>query len=286
MGWRGILRSLNAASNRALRESQKQTNAINRLNTKIDKNYDQALHKANSFEKKVRINPIKTLCLKYSEKDGFTSEPLRISTEIFKGSLYFIQDSNENNSIEFSPSKYSTPRFIITPLSFVVSQWCSVLASRIENFDPTYRLRSQWHKRNNPHNSSICLLDRKNSIYYYPIDSTLSGEVLAKHPKIVLVAFEPFRQITNNIQVNISNVKLSSQQQVKHTFNFDCVDASLEKHIQSYSARPSLVEEVQNVLTNQADLLQTPKSKQSSSSGCLIIIILSIIGFITLFYRG
>lgn len=268
MGWRGTLRSINAASKRADREAQVRSNEAARTHSKIEKNVQQVLKRAASFAKKLLSDPIKALGLSYSIEEGFTSVPFELSTEVFDGSISLVADKGENEGT-FLPWRYSIDEASVIPLALMITRWASILAIRVKNNDQDYRVRMPWYKKNDPPNSSIFMLDTAKSNYYFPLSSTLSGEVVAGHPRSALIAFQPFRQATCSLQIHVSDVKLSSGRGNRHTFHFDYLSEGLSTKIADTMERPSLVDELGDVLGKEAERLR----KEITTSGCPIPIL-------------
>lgn len=277
MGWKGTLRKVNAASKHSARQKQGQNNAANRASSKLDKNIEQVMAKASSFEKKLISDPIKTLGLRYDEHAGFTSTPFQLSTELFNGEVSLTSDATDRDG--FNPQAFNSDLFAVTPLDFMFTRWGLILAIRIENFDPEYQLRTSWHKKTDPESSSIFLLDSEYSNYYYPIASNLSGVVLHGHPRIGLVAFELFRQSTNQLKLFISDVKMSSERGKKYSFEFDYLSSEIATSINASISQPSLTEELVVAIEPQVQDLRKQISS-SSSSGCMLVLssVLALVG--------
>lgn len=277
MGWKGTLRSVSAASKRAARESEKQTNAANRGHSKIDKNIDQIISKAASFETKLASDPIKTLGLRYDEHAGFTSQPFELSSELFNGSINLVQSSSSND-VSFSPRQFTTDNFSITPLDFLFTRWGAILAVKIENLDEDYRIKTPWFKKSDPHSSAIYLLNPETSSYYYPISAMLSGETLSGHPKIGLVAFELFREVPSTIQIHVSDVKLSSERGKKYSFDFQVTGPDIYNIISQSLSNPSITDEIQKSLSPEVEKLRN----QIPGPGCMIFLAPIVVGMVTL----
>jgi hypothetical protein len=165
----------------------------------------------------------------------------------------------------FKPRRAKTAEAAVTPIELLVTQWATILAIKLENNDAAFKFRTPWFKKTSPQDSSIFLLDRESSVYYYPISSTLAGEVLPGHPKVALIAFDRFRRSTQSLQLHFTDVKMSSERGKKHSFHFNYDRSSLATRIAEMLSDTTIVDKVEGVLSEQAS-----KLRKQASTGCLL----------------
>lgn len=162
MGWKGTLRSMNAASNRAARESEKRENATRRVHAKINKNEQGVIDKARTLEERAHRDPIKAFHLRYIPSQGFSSQPFEVNTDFINGSITILAD-NSRDDATFRPSRAKTKQGAVTPLDMLVTQWGTIVAISVENFDDSFRLRTPWFKKSDPPGSAVFLLDTESN---------------------------------------------------------------------------------------------------------------------------
>ena len=132
-------------------------------------------------------------------------------------------------------------------------------------------MRLNWVRKSDPQSSPVFLLDADISHYYYPIATSLSGTVVAGHPRIGLVAFEPLRAPTTSIELHCSEVQLQKGRGGKQTFSFLYRDPALADHINQLLTAPRLSEQAATVLQQEAQKLRSRVSH--SHSGCLTVLV-------------
>lgn len=271
MGWKGTLRTINAAGKRAARESDRREKAANRAYAKIDRNHDQAINKVTAFERRLKTDPIKALGLTYDKSSGFDSIPFELSTELFNGSIS-LTTQGETSASDFSPKQESSELFTLSPLKVLLTRWATIIAIEIENHSEEYRIRTPWHKKSDPTDSRIYMLDTDNGRYYYPLSSQASGETLPGHPRILLFAFDVFQKPTSRFQLHISDVKLTNERGRKYTFTFDYSAEGLSGLIEEEIDSSSLVSEVESLLESESNKLAA--QVKTNSSGCAVALLL------------
>lgn len=275
MGWKGTVRSIQAAGNRAKREQDKAERARYRAFTKVDRNVDQVMKKARSLETKLEQDPIKALSLTYVEGEGFNSEPFAIQTELFSGTVSLTKDAGvTDEEVSFQPPRFDTITSFVQPLNILITSWGTIVAFKVGNDDSDFQMRVGWVKKSDPRSSKILLLDEEESQYYYPFASSVSGQVIPGHPRIGLIVFEPFRRPTSTIQLHFSDIQLQGGRGGKHSFAFSYVDQSLKDHIQEMLQLPDLTQRITETLDQDAQRLRSIVNK--SQSGCLVMLFLLV----------
>lgn len=269
MGWKGTLRSVSAASNRAARESDRRDRRTDRSFNKVYRSAESILNKGHRLQEKLDKDVVKALEIKYSEDRGFSSKPFEMRSEIITGDISLLQTEDDQDSVDFQPSTYSFEGVIVEPLSLLLTRWATIVAFKVSHSDPEYRLRLNWVKMSNPSASSLFLLDESSSEYYYPCSSDLKGEVISGYPRIGIVAFEPFRKGTNKFSLQFSGVKLVNKRGDKHSFAFSYEDPELVESIESLKAQPRFIDQLDEKVHEV--VAEAKKQILSQNSGCLVL---------------
>jgi hypothetical protein len=274
MGWKGTLRSVNAASNRAQRESAKNERSLNRDLGKVDREIEQVRRKCQSLEVKLEKDIVKALGIRYTANSGFTSTPFQIQTSLFSGSIDLLcSEKDYSDDFHFQPEGYELESVHLEALDILVTQWATLVAFRIQHKEQDFHLRLNWVKKSDPSDSKVYLLDPVNSEYYYPISTDLKGEVLSGHPRAGIIAFEPFRHPTTSVQIYFSDVQLLPKIKLD-PFCFESTkDEKFQSGIQEIINKPSLTNQIEKTLQEQENKLKT-QIQAAHSSGCLIFFIL------------
>lgn len=276
MGWKGTVRSVNAASNRAQRESDKNQRSLNRNLSKVDREIEQVRRKCQSLEVKLEKDIIKALGIRYTPHSGFTSTPFQLQTSLFSGSIDLLcSEKDHSDDFHFEPEGYELGSVYLEALDILVTQWATLVAFRIKHKEPDFHLRLNWVKKSEPSESKVYLLDPVNSEYYYPISTDLKGEVLSGHPRVGIIAFEPFRHPTSTIQIYFSDVKLLPKIKLDPFCFQSSEDEQFESGIGEIIYKPSLTEQIEETLQEQENTLKK-QINDAHSSGCLIFFILGV----------
>lgn len=273
MGWRGTLRSINAAGNRAKRESERREREASRALGRLERSTEEALSKVKRFESRLQSNPIGALELKYDKEAGLQSKPLDIDVGLFSGSLDLkIQGAGQSPIERLEILESPEAGLSVRPLDFLLTRWATLVPFEVSHDDPEFRPRANWVKRSDRSNSPALLLDEENSEYYYPIAADSGGEILPGHARVVLVAFEPFRRPTHSVQIRISDVKVGAARNQKGTFAFRLADAEMPGQIQAQLEAPTLLQSVEEQLRLEEAMGREAIQKQGS--GCMVLLFL------------
>lgn len=278
MGWRRALRSATAAKRRAEQERNRAVRELNRSLTKIDHEADWVQKKALSLEKALQKDFIKALGLRFDEESGFSSEPLQVKTGVFSGEIRLISTGNEEKA-QFEPSEAVVGEIRLRPLDLLITQWAVVVALRIEFSSSGNRLPLKWIKKTDPRSSKVILLDPHNHEYYSPLSTNLIGEVLPGHPRVGLIAFEPFRKPTSSFTLNFSDINVSVGGNVTQSFTFSCKSPSLSESIESHLAKDSLSSQIRRKLDSEI-LRLTHSINKPQPSGCFVTVLLVFLGVV------
>jgi len=272
MGWRGAVRSARAASRRVERANQKVINAGNRQLERLNRSASQMLEKARKFEALLEKDPIKALELRYTEKDGFQSEPYKFQAGIFFGSLTLTPESG--NEDVFKPATYEIGEARVEALSMLITPWATIVAIKITSDARDYRVKLNWVKKTNRSESKIVLVDDFNDQYYYPLSTDLGGEVFPGIPKTGLIAFEPFREPTQEVQLRICGVRFTVEN-FEPELIYHYQPRGLEEKISEAIAKPPLPDQINEKIqdeVNRGKQLVHERVKAATSSGCLVVL--------------
>lgn len=274
MGWKGSLRSINAASRRAQKESERNQRSLDRSLSKVDRDMEKVFRKCYTLENQLEKDIIKALNISYVEYAGFTSTPFLIESDLFSCSInLLVSEKDHSDSFLFDPNIYTIGNVCIEALDIMVTQWATLIAFKVQHQEMNYRLRLNWFKKSVPEESAIYILDPVNSEYYYPIASDLKGEVLSGHPKVGIMAFETFRQPTPKIQIHFSGVKVSPSRGSKETFLFESTeDEKLKEVIEEAICKPGLSEQISSIA--YAEERKLKNKIHAAHSGCLVPILI------------
>jgi hypothetical protein len=209
---------------------------------------ESVLKQFEEFESRVRRDPIKSLKLRYEDGE-IAGETLTFESRGVKLTISAEFPTGDSaDKVAWEPAEHRGATHVIAPLGLWPGQFTTLIAFKIDNEDPDYRIKPDWVRRIDPPKSQVFLLDTRNSIYYYPVATDLTGEILAGHPKTGLFAFEPLRKPTDSIQVHFSDVKLTARRGERHQFSFRCEGSALIHLIEHVKGLPSLREQGEKAL--------------------------------------
>ena len=271
VGWKGTLRSINAAGNRAMRESERRERGADRALSRLERSAEEALSKVKTFESRLESNPIRALDLRYDKEAGLQSKPFDLDVGLFSGSLDLkIEGATQDQIEEIETLESPDSSLFVRPVNFLLTRWATLVPVEVSHNDPEFRPRLNWVKQSDRSNSPALLIDEENSEYYYPIAADSGGEILPGHPRILLLAFEPFRKPTSKVQIRIGNVKVGPARNQKGTFSFRLTDPDLPGKIQTQLESPTLLETVQEQLRSEE--ARGREEIQKQASGCVLML--------------
>ena len=275
MGWRGTLRSLNAANKRINREIERRDRSLERTLGRLDKSVDKTLAQVARLEDRLRTNPIKTLDIRYSRSTGIPSKTFEFDTSEFAITLSVGPHFRSSKAIdEVDAEGHSIGSFRVKPLAVYLAWYATLIPFEISHAEPDFRPKLNWVKRADRSTSPVYLLDEQNSEYYYPIASDSGGEVLPKHPKTILLAFEPFRVETTTLQIRVSDLKTGSKRGQKNSFVFRLTDAKIRRQISNQLSSQSLLESAEKEIQEKKEAAASRIHEEHSSTGCAIVLAL------------
>jgi len=278
VGWRGAIRDLNAASNRAERARQRHNGAVVRGAQKelraLEQGYERALAKAASFEEKVLRDPIKALALRWAEREGVLhSDPFEIEAGPVSGRLFLLGGRDEGAA----PAAFSNGTWVVEGqarlqlLHMAVAAFATVLVVRVECLAPTGGVRLDLVRKSDLRSSPLFLVDRENGDYLYPLATDLSGKVVPGAPRVGLVAFEPFRAPTGAVEVHLSDATFGLKG-ASHSFCATVEAPTWRPFIARQLAEDGLAERVEaeldRLVTRRANEIEVAAKGALRRGGC------------------
>jgi hypothetical protein len=162
-----------------------------------------------------------------------------------------------------------------------VTQWGTLLSFRVHNYEISRPLKMRLVKRTSPSESPVYLIDSNNNTYYYPKATDLTGDIVAGHPRIGVIVFEPFRNATDSVAIHFTGAKLSPARGASDTFSFTCIDSKMQHDISDALASRSLTQRVREDVGDKAAEARSQITRERDAAmrsipqaGCLIAILL------------
>lgn len=282
MGWRGTVRSVNAANNAAIRARGKHARAVDRASASfqraIDEDAEAVLRRVERCFEKLYRDPIETLSMVYAPGVGFMSESVELGGKYIKGQLSVQETRDEADSaLEFRPAGRVGDTYLIEPLDLMLTSFGVFVAIRVTNSDPNYRIRLNW-VRSERDKSRIFLVDSAGE-YHYPIASTLTGEVVEGAPKVGIIAFRAMSAPCRSLTMHISGAKMGERSKSETPFTFEIDSPSLPVRIQRALDMPSPVEHarwsVMEMRNKAAREIEAACLANQPKSGCFAMLFVS-----------
>jgi len=246
---------------------------IENFYNEVDDDTSVILQNAKDTEAGILNDPIKGLGLTYTEASGFSSIPIDLSTGMFNGSIS-LQFTTTSDQSRFTPEEFNSKYATIKILDACFTKWGIILAIIITNNQKNYNIPSNWCEESTLISSTIYLIDKENNEYYYPVSSTMKGEVVCGYPKIELIAFSPFRNKTNKFSVFMSNLPLQKTEGNRSNLVFEYTDDKLRSTIEDTLSESSMVDRISKLVNQEGEKL---KSNNKESNGCSPLVAIFII---------
>ena len=242
------LRRTQAAGNKARREKDKRIKDLQRGLERTVKRTKSVVEQVARFETKLTQKPLGLINCAFSTLSGFSYDSeFKFSNGGFEVRLR--HESEDGLAGSFGPLIFNCGTTTITSVAFLPTMWFTLFGFEIANIDPQWRLKCNWIRKGDPASSNLYLLDPIHDLYYYPIDSTLRGEVVAGHPKSALVAFEKIAVPTDRLEIHFSGVKLTSARGSSETFLINYIDCNLRHKLEAIATEQSLEQQAQSRAT-------------------------------------
>ena len=286
MGWKSALRSASAADRAYRKEVDRAHRQIDRALDKSERDAEGLRRKVASFEARVDRDLLKAFSVSYSLRTGLRHEPVRLSNDSFDLSLSLSSGDDEDGLSVFEPTEYMTESASVTPLALYFTQWATLIAFRVQNYEEK-AFKCSWVRKSDPQSSKLFLLDADNSHYYYPTSTNLAGDVLKGHSREGLVCFPPIEEPTRSLEIHFNGLKLSSVRGRKEDFSFTYASESLYERVESAAADQSLEKKIEEHLETQLESMnnQAEKARPGRTSpiawialGLVVIVILFATG--------
>lgn len=257
--------------------------ATDRVLRDLDRSVERGLKKVVEFESRLERDPFKAINLRADSNGRFLADPVDIDTGAFTLHINILaaNDGRLHHLEEFSPAEYKTAHARVQPIDLLVTPWATLLSVRIDNLEISRPLKLNMVKRASPSDSPVHLIDIRHNEYYYPKATNLRGAIIAGHPRIGVIIFEPFRRKTDSVSVYFSELKLSPVRGANDTFSFACCDAAMERDISESLESRSLAEQTREMATTKLAGEQQRIIRERDASlrpmpktGCLIALLL------------
>ena len=241
---------------------------LDRVLSKINENRYQILKQGESFQKRLDADLVNALNLRYSTVAGLEADDFEFASELFSGSISLISEGIGSTE----PSTFDPPAFVhqttrIEPIEVIFTRWATLMVFRVSLDDPGTRLRLNWYRKSDRMGGPVYIVDEEDSGYYYPISSSLTGEVLPGHPKTGIMAFELFKKPTGRFSIQFSNVQVAKGKGGRQSFSFLCCDERCRSLIATVLRAPTLSTELKGALDAEADRLKNLARREHS--GCV-----------------
>ena len=281
MGWRGALRSAAAADRRARTSEARRQRGVHREADRIerelteigatafaqlDRDSERLTRKVANLEIALADDPIDALQLRFDEDSRrWISEPFTLDGDILKGVLTLTAETVDDSPL---PPAYEDDSCRVQPIGLLLLRWATVIAFRVEGRELDYRIKLDWVKSRNRSDSRVYLLSSGD--YYYPISSSLTGELVPGAPRTGLVAFEPFRRPSQAFEIHVSDVKMSKKRGDRKTFTFNFPAKDLDQSIAELLSKPPLRDEVASIIeTTRENARREVEAKVSDNLAAL-----------------
>lgn len=261
--------------NRLRHEENRQ---IENFHNKVDENSSEIIQMTEEIETELFRDPVGSLGLTYTENSGFNSNPIDLSSKIFKGTIS-LKIESDSRKLKFNPKEFNAEYASLQVLDELFTRWGTVFAIKITNHQKHYNIPSNWCVESKKGNSFVYIIDKDNSEYYYPISSTMKGEIVTGYPKIELIAFSPFRKTTNNFDLYMSNIPLQNTEDNRDSFIFEYNDDELSELIEETLDNTPLVHQISESVYREGEKLKVKEKSSRRTPLLTILIILLILGF-------
>ncbi len=220
MGWKGTLRSMNAAARRAEQANARADRAKQRELASLEKGYNSAiqdieraatsLHKQiSNFFASATDRPIKTLDINFSSDRGFSVESTSLSAGDLSLRVGFDIDSSSPGK-SFTPNGFTGDGWTTQAHDALFSPFGIFISLSISNHSNDYIIRPKLFNKTNRDSSRLYIIVDGTDEYLYPIECTLPAEVPPGRTATGVAAFAlpSTPDQLDSFSIYLSNVKL------------------------------------------------------------------------------
>lgn len=237
----------------------------------LDRQRERALKGFRAFYEGALKRPISTFDLRYCpDEERIVSETVALQL----GDLELSVHPNPTKAFlsgGFTPATGQAGSLTVMPLGLVLTPIGTIVAIRVSNGDPAWRPKLNWYRKTDPSMSAVYFIDPVNDTYIYPVDSSLRGDLVAGVPKTGLLVFERFRQITDTLELHISEVPCGAARGRRATFVFHLHSEVIREATRTLVEGPSLEKTFQETLDRQLEE-EWSQSALGGRAGCAIVL--------------
>ena len=172
----------------------------------LERATQQVREKAARLEAEVSRDIIRALRLRYFEDNGFRAAPFEIRNSVWNADLILITEGRTDAVVH--PQVYELGETTIEAFDFLLTTWATIVAMKVRNATPDFQVPSGWTHRDS---GLLTLADVTNGLTYRPIATDMAGDVLPGIPKAGLVAFEPLRAETSDLELHLSGAPFTPE---------------------------------------------------------------------------
>lgn len=285
MGWKGTLRSMNAASRRTRLAAERRSRAVSQIQSRatttlaaLSREIEKEIDRIEKYEEKVSTQPSKTLGLEHDAQTGWTTTPFKEQTGKLTYTVKYTPPSITD--AVFEPQAVDIGGVQISPRALSVSQYFTAIA-----FDATASadgggriLKLTFPK--NPESSRIALASPTGDVFT-PLDTNLDGRLFAGTKRTGVVAFEPFSEGTDYFEIFLE-ASVTKKSASPDTIRIRVTAPTLRSDIAKCLEQPSILEQMtqkfratENEFKTEVTNAATAATKQASR-GCLVVVAASL----------
>lgn len=279
MGWRGTLRSINAAGRQAQRATDRRNRAVSKLHAKassvltgLDAEIEKEIQRIEKYEEKIASHPTKTLQLRHEVGQGWKTAPFKEQTGVV---TYEVRYTPPSQDVTFEPASIDVGGIQITPLAISVSQYFTAVAfeARADPDEGGRVLKLTFP--NKPESSRIALANPEGEVFN-PLDTSLDGRVFAGTTRTGSVTFEPFGEGHDFFEILVEGPPRKRGGEGE-TLRIRVSAATMKDEMTASIAQPSILEQMTEQLRGRQKKTQDEIGSKlaeasKSSSGCLVVI--------------
>ena len=282
MGWKGTLRSMNAASRRAQQASGRRARTLSKLDgmlsttlSKLATEVQKEIDRIERYEEKICDGPVKTLELSHEPGVGWTTAPFKEQT----GQLtYTVSYKPPSQDVSFDPQQLDLDSIVLTPCFVGVSQYFTAIAFEAATAAQEGGRILKLTFPNKPESSRIALASPDGEIFN-PLDTSLDGRLFAGTKRRGVVTFEPFDKGLEHFDI-LFEAKPKSKGADPETLRIRVTSPTMKEEMATCLSQPSILEQ----MTTQFREIETKyktdittkvdEVKKKASSGCLVVVVL------------
>lgn len=202
MGWRGTLRSINAAANRAERAARRRERALQKTEriadrhlSKMEKSLEAIRKKVEAFETRLTDAPVSKGGVTFSKDGRWSGTPFQ--AEVGSVSTGFEVRFGAD-AVSFDPVQVAFDGFSILMKSCCICSYGTFLAVEIEA--ETSKSNFKVITKATPEKSRIAIIGASGNLYW-AFDGSVNGKLLKGTKKQGVVALEPFDELEESFRI-------------------------------------------------------------------------------------